>query len=253
MGKFWGIVSQVIKAADVVLLLIDARMIEETRHKDIEMHVKAEKKPLIYTVTKCDLVHPDQLEKLKHTLHPCVFVSSTNYHGLNQLKQKIFGEASRAGLKKTTIFVGVLGYPNVGKSSLINAMTGKGSAKTSNLAGYTRGKKKIASMRGNITFVDTPGIIPIKEKTQPGAKLKHAIIGAIDYRTEKDPDVVIMAIMDAYPGRIENHYHVPQQEDKEQTLASIALKQGLILKGKLPDIERTSVMILKQWQAGKIR
>lgn len=253
MGKFWTIVSRVIKASDVALLLLDARMIQETRNLDIEKQIREQNVPLIYTITKCDLVNTKTLDAWKQVLHPCVFVSSKTYHGMNQLKQRIFGEATRAGIKKPKIFVGIFGYPNVGKSSLVNAMTGRGCAKTSNLAGVTRAKKNVTSFASGITFVDTPGIIPLQEKNENFSKLKHAIIGAIDYRAEKEPDLVILTLMKEYPGLIEKNFLVQVQEDYEETLRQIALKLGFLLKGNKPDIKRVSVMLLKKWQAGEIR
>ena len=253
MGNFWDIVRGVIKASDVVLLLIDARMVEETRNVDIEKQVREQHIPLIYTVTKSDLVAQNTLNKWRTVLNPCVFVSSTKYQGLALLNRKIFGEASRAGIKGPKISVGVLGYPNVGKSSLVNAMTGRGCALSSNLAGFTKAKKSVTSLRGGITFVDTPGIIPLREKDAALAKLKHAMIGAIDYRTEKEPDAVVLSLLKTHPGVIEKHYKVPVQEDGEETLASIATKRGLLRKGNTPDVKRVSTMILKHWQAGNIR
>ena len=98
MSKFWNIVARVIDASDVVLLLLDARMVDETRNVDIEERVRMKSKPLIYVITKCDLVEKNLMEQWKRTLHPCVFVSSTKYHGLAMLKQRIFVEASRAGI-----------------------------------------------------------------------------------------------------------------------------------------------------------
>ena len=253
MSKFWNVVARVVDAADIVLLVLDARMVDETRNRDIERMVKEKGRPLIYVITKCDLVEKDLMEQWKRTLSPCVFVSATKYHGLAMLKERICVEASRAGLDKEKIEVGVLGYPNVGKSSLINAMTGRGSAKASPLAGLTRGKKRIASLRGGITFIDTPGVIPFAERHSEESKLKHAIIGAVDYNQEKEPDLVVIALMEQYPGLLEKEYSVPVFEDKEETLACIAIKRRLFLKGQKPDLRRAAVMILKDWQAGKIK
>ena len=253
MSKFWNIVSRVTDAADVVLLMLDARMIEETRNRDIEKMVIKTGRPLIYVITKRDLITQETMQRWKRELSPCVFVSSTTYHGLAQLKELILTEARKADIHKRKIEVGVLGYPNVGKSSLINAMTGRSSAKASPRAGLTRSRKRISSVRGNIVFVDTPGIIPTSERKPRLSSVKHAMIGAVDYDREKEPDLVIFALMEKHPGLIEKHYGVPAHDDKEETLVAIALKRRLLSKGNTPNIRRTAVLILKEWQAGEIR
>ncbi|MEK6822219.1 MAG: GTPase, partial [Nanoarchaeota archaeon] len=163
MARFWSTVKDVIEQSDVLLLLLDARMVEDSRNLQIEESVLRSGRPLIYVVTKCDLVEKKAAEVWKQRLHPCVFVSSTKYHGLALLRERIQIVASRVGVERRKIRVGVLGYPNVGKSSLVNAMTGRGAAQTSVVSGHTRSKKYVTSSSG-IVFVDTPGVIPFEEK-----------------------------------------------------------------------------------------
>lgn len=240
-------VKRVIDKSDVVLLLLDARMVPESRNRDIEANVIATGKPLIYVITKCDLISKDESEVLKRDLHPCVFVSSTKYHGLNLLRERIHIQASRAGIKHEKIRVGVLGYPNVGKSSLVNAMTGRGSAQTSIVSGHTRATKYVAAE--NLLFVDTPGIIPLNER----GDINNALIGAVDFSKEKDPDLAVMKLIERFPGRIEAFYGVETDEDKEVIIERVALKRNILKHGGVPDIRRAAVMMLKDWQTGKMK
>ena len=76
MPSFWGLVNRVIREADVLLLLLDARLVNETRNLEIESKVRQKGKPLIYVVTKCDLVGKAHAEKWKSILNPCVFISA---------------------------------------------------------------------------------------------------------------------------------------------------------------------------------
>lgn len=246
--NFWRIVKNVTSQADVVLLLVDARMVEESRNADIERMVRDTGKPLIYVVTKCDLVKKKDAELWKKRLTPCVFVSSTEYYGLSVLKERIWIEATRAGVRDRKVYVGVLGYPNVGKSSLVNAMTGRGSAQTSTSSGHTRSKKFVTSS-SNIVFVDTPGVIPLGEK----GMMKHTFMGAVDFSKTKDPDLAVMGLLEKYPGKVEEYYGVKVDEDKEETIKAIAIKCNIFKKGGVPDIARASVKILKDWQTGEIR
>lgn len=246
VNKFWKIVNNVINESDVILLVLDSRMVQETRNHEIESKVKEAGKPLIYVITKSDLVNKDDLNKIK--LNPSVFISAKNHHGTIKLRDRIMIEANKAYKNKTSVIVGVMGYPNVGKSSLINAMKGKKSAKTSSASGFTKAIQKIR-IDNKIIFFDTPGVIPYKEDD----KIKHVLIGTIDYNKIKDPDLAVIGIMKEFPGVIEEYYEVSISEDFEITIEKIAEKKNLIRKGNEPDIERASRMILKEWQTRNVR
>ena len=246
MPQFWKVVNDVIKDADVLLLLLDARLIYETMNAEIENKVRKAGKPLIYVITKSDLADKNVIEKWKRQIKPCVFVSAKEYHGLKMLRNRILIEGKRNLVDKVT--VGVLGYPNVGKSSLINSMRGRKSAPTSILSGYTKGLQKIKS-DNKITFLDTPGVIPYQEKDE----VKHSLIGTIDFTKTREPDMIVMELMGKFPGKIEAFYDVAQDEDPELTIEHIAMKNNVLKKGGKLDIMRMSRMILKDWQKGVIK
>ena len=248
MGKFWKLVDKVIKESDVLLLLLDARLVEETMNPEVEDKVEDSEKPLIYVITKCDLVDKDIVEKYKKKLKPCVFISAKKHLGTKILRDRILIEAEKAGIKNyQTINVGVLGYPNVGKSSLINAMKGKKSAPTSIISGYTKNLQMIR-IHKRIMLMDTPGVIPYSETDY----IKHALIGTIDFNQIREADIVVINLMEKYPGMIEYFYGVDIQKDKEETIKEIALKRGILRKGVEPDITKTSKTIIRDWQTGKI-
>jgi hypothetical protein len=246
MGNFWVIVNKVINDSDILLLVLDSRFVNETRNWEIEKKVKDLGKPLIYVMTKCDLVDQSEAEKSKKELSPSVFVSSKEHLGTTMLRDRILIEAKRAGIKKS-VKVGVLGYPNVGKSSLINAVRGREVAPTSILSGCTRGVQKIKA-DNRITFLDTPGVIPFREKDS----MKHCFIGTTDFTRSREPDLVVMGLMERFPGRIESFYGVKLREDKEKTIEDIAKKKNILKKGSVLDVMRAATMILKDWQKGVI-
>ena len=82
---------------------------------------------------------------------------------------------------------------------------------------------------------------------------KHAFIGTVDFNKVKDPDFVVMELMEKYPGEIESHYDVEATGDLEVSLESIAKKRNMLRKGGKSDVDRAARMILKDWQAGKIK
>jgi ribosome biogenesis GTPase A len=245
MPNFWNIVNRVINEADVLVMVLDARMVSETRNIEIESKIQKLKKPLIYVLNKSDLVDENILKNYKRTIHNSIFLSAKLHQGTNKLREKIMIAASQ--MKKERVKVGVLGYPNVGKSSVINALKGSASAKTSSISGYTKGLQKIKTSK--MMLLDTPGVIPYKEKDN----LKHNMIGTIDYSKEKDPDFVVMQLMNEFPGVIEEYYGVNNSKNKEATLKAIAKKKHMLSKGSELDIKRTATMILKAFQNGKIR
>ena len=89
MANFWQLVNKVIREADVLLLLLDARLVEKTRNMEIEDKVRKAGKVLIYVITKSDLVDKQDVEKYKKTLKPCVFVSAVKHHGTTILRERI--------------------------------------------------------------------------------------------------------------------------------------------------------------------
>jgi hypothetical protein len=237
-------VNTVIGGSDVLLIVLDSRMAQETRNLEIERKVAASGKPLIYVLNKCDLVDKYVVEQYKKTIPRSVFISATQHLGTTKLRAKILATAASIGVAKPT--VGVLGYPNVGKSSLINALKGRGAAKTSSTSGFTKHIQKIRS--SGITLLDTPGVIPYKEDDD----LKHNIIGTIDHNKERDPDIVAAQLMQRFPGVIERYYGVDVRNDFEDTIESIAIKRNMVSRGSKPDIMRASKMILIDWQNGSI-
>jgi ribosome biogenesis GTPase A len=245
MEIYQDIVNDVIKNADILLLLLDARFVKETRHLEIENRIKSMKKPLIYVITKSDLVDNSQTEAYRKTFHPCVLVSAKEHQGISMLRTAILIEAQRNKIAEP--MVGVLGYPNVGKSSLINALKGHQSASTSIESGHTHSVQQIRIDKG-IMLLDTPGVIPYTDKDM----IMHAMTGAIDFNKSKEPDLVVMELMVKFPGRIEAHYKISTDADDEQRILEIATKCNILKKGGEPDLLRAARMILKDWQTGKI-
>ena len=143
-----SIINRVIEESDIILEVLDSRFIEKTRNFEIEKKVKKLGKLIIYVFNKSDLVNINkikldmELEKLK----PNLFFSSKERSGSVNLKRLIKIESKK--LKQESVNVGVIGYPNTGKSSLINLLTRKSDVKTSSEEGYTKGMQKIKISKG---------------------------------------------------------------------------------------------------------
>ena len=248
MSGFEKKVTSVILKADILLFVLDAREPDKTRNFRVEKLVSSNGKRLIFVINKSDLVQRNSLKKLSDSMSPCVFISITKKTGINNLRNLILIEARKAGIKDRDVLVGVLGYPNVGKSSLINTLSNRKAAPASNVAGTTRSVRHIRS-RSRMVLIDTPGVIPSNDKDE----VKNASIGSVDFTKVKDVESVFFELLDAHPGAIERFYGVEPSQDKEETLERIALKKRMLMKGGEADSSRMARLVIQVWQSGVIK
>ncbi len=243
MKNFWKIVNQVIKDSNIIIEVLDARMIEETRNHEIEKKILAKGKKLIMVANKADLISKEKYLSLKKTYPNMLFFSSKQRLSTTKLLKRLIKDA-----KGMQSLVGVVGYPNVGKSSLINALKGKNAAPTSSISGYTKALQKIRIAK-RIYLFDTPGVFPRKENDE----FQNVLSGAISAEKVKDPEMIAIKMIEMLEGKIEKHYGVEKTLDAEKTLENIAIKRGKLLKGGVPDTKTAAMQIIKEWQKGKIK
>ena len=247
------IIENLIKSVDIILFILDARFIEKSRHLEIEKLAKKSGKVIIRVLNKSDLVDVKKIIKNKELegLRPFLFFSAKDRKGSATLRKMIKIDAKR--LKEDVVNIGIVGYPNVGKSSLINMITGKSSARTSPEAGYTKGIQKI-KLSSNLYLIDTPGVIPTLEKSQyQKYSTKHSEIGAITWHKVKHPDMVVNDLMKENPGVLEKYYTLNVEGDSDLLIEKLGEKLNYKKKGNVVDETRTAKKILKDWQEGKIR
>ena len=246
MPSFWRVVNKVIKEVDLVVIVLDARFPDETRNREIEDKLEKRGIRIIYALNKSDLIKEKLDQRIVNLEHEYVFVSATKNLGTTKLRKLILEENIRP------MTIGVLGYPNTGKSSLINVLKQRRSAGTSPTAGFTKGVQKIKLSNG-IYLLDTPGVIPYEEKDE----FKQSLISAKDPNRIKNPDLVAMQIIDIILKKdkkiLENIYKISiKSEDSYKIIEEIAINSKWILKGGLPNIDLTARKIISDWQRGKI-
>jgi ribosome biogenesis GTPase A len=239
----WLVVSKVVNMSDIVLYLIDSRFPEEGRNRAVEQMLRKKRKRFIAVFTKYDIADEKDFP-IDRSLGAFALVSAKNYYGIQKLREKIIIEGKRMGIERPR--VGVIGYPNVGKSSIINALRGKASARTSSQPGFTKGCQYIATE--HFLLIDTPGVIPRGEKDE----LKQIRLSVKNYNTKNFEENVERLIAEN-PGAVEKFFSVPVSQDIMETLGKIAAKKGLLKRGGEPDMERAARMVLKLYQDGKIK
>ncbi len=253
--KFPEVLKKVAAESDIVLEVLDLRFYNEMRNKEIENLITESGKKIIYIFNKCDLVNTKDIDKenLKD-FTPFIIVSSKTGEGFKKLKDKLKIEAKRIKKEDKKVFIGIIGYPNTGKSSVINRLSRRGAAGTSKQAGFTKGLQKIR-MSENLYVLDTPGVIPEEEYSTDSneKRSKDLIIGGRTYSNVKNPDDVVLKIMNKYAGVLEKFYEVDSKGDNEILIEEIGKRKNFLKKGGIVDFDRTARLILRDWQEGKIR
>ena len=255
--KFPKLVGDILRISDIILEVLDARFIEETRNFELEEMIKNQGKKIIYVLNKSDLIDIDkkkeELQEMK--LFPHHFISCKERKGIKQLRNQIKIAVKKLDIgDKERYQVGIVGYPNTGKSSLINILIGKASARTGGQAGFTKGIQKI-KLTSEIQILDTPGVIPEEEysHTQKGAIQKHAKIGARTTDTIREPEVIIEGLMRDHPKEIEEFYGVDVKGDAELLIEEVGKKKNFLRKGGGVDEDRTARLVIRDWQEGRVR
>ncbi|XP_061674901.1 nucleolar GTP-binding protein 2 [Syngnathoides biaculeatus] len=252
--RIWGELYKVIDSSDVVIQVLDARDPMGTRSQSIESYIKKEKswKHLIFVLNKCDLI-PTWVTKrwvaLLSQEYPTLafHASLTNSFGKGSLIQ-LLRQFGKLHTDKKQISVGFIGYPNVGKSSVINTLRCKKVCNVAPIAGETKVWQYITLMR-RIFLIDCPGVVYPSEDSETDIVLK----GVVQVEKIKNPEEHIGAVLQrAKPEYIQKTYRIPTWSSAEDFLEKLAFRTGKLLKGGEPDVSTVSKMVLNDWQRGRI-
>ncbi|MCF7910572.1 50S ribosome-binding GTPase [Candidatus Pacearchaeota archaeon] len=266
--KFLEIAEKIVDASDIVLQVLDSRFISETRNKEFENLIKEKQKKLINIINKSDLIENKKLEEeFGKELYPYVFISCIKRTGIKKLRdlikreskkinkdQREFSEEVKKLVSDEKVSIGVIGYPNTGKSSLINILVGKKVAGTASEAGFTKGIQKLR-LEKEINLIDTPGIIPreIYSDIKKQKIATHTKLGGRSYSQVKEPEIIISEIMKEHPGILEKFYKIDSKGDSEILIEKLGRKKGFLKKHNIVDGDKTSRFILRDWQEGRIK
>ncbi len=259
MKKTRELIQENLKLVDAAVELLDARIPASSRNPIIGDLVK--NKIRIIVLNKSDLADPERTaqwaEKLRKDGSRVLMMNAESGEGASSLRSllaRIRDENNEGRQRKRALRLMIVGIPNVGKSSLINRLTGSKGARTGNKPGVTRGKQWL-SLGDDIMLLDTPGILWPKFEDQSAAK-KLAFCGSIRDEILDLPTLgmdLIGLLSEIAPGLLTARYKLERIEDTPLlTMEAIAAKRGFILSGKRIDYDRTARTVIDEFRAGTI-
>ncbi|KAI4271725.1 MAG: hypothetical protein L6R38_006792 [Xanthoria sp. 2 TBL-2021] len=253
--RIWNELYKVIDSSDVVIHVLDARDPLGTRCHSVEKYIREEAphKHLIFVLNKCDLVPTGvaaswvrYLSKSYPTL--AFHASITNSFGKGSLIQ-LLRQFSSLHSDRKQISVGFIGYPNTGKSSIINTLRKKKVCTVAPIPGETKVWQYITLMK-RIYLIDCPGVVP------PNANDSEQDIllrGVVRVENVENPHVYIPAVLKkTKPQHIERTYDVRGFNNATEFLELLARKAGRLLKGGEADVDGVAKMVLNDFLRGKI-
>jgi ribosome biogenesis GTPase A len=265
MAKTRRLIQENLKLVDIVVELVDARLPLSSRNPDIEQILG--EKPKLLVMNKCDLADSDANQDWKNWFEknnvPTILVDSISGKGIRNvlelskviLEDKIKRQIER-GFTGKRIKMMVVGIPNVGKSTFINKLHGKASAKTGDRPGVTRGKQWI-KLREGYELLDTPGILwPKFEDPEVGKKLAYT--GAIKVEIldiEELASSLLIFLKDNYPKALQERYKIEYENNDIkgfELLHMVGRKRGCVISGGEIDTFRAAGVVLDEFRAAKI-
>lgn len=259
MKKTRELIKENLKAVDLVVEIVDSRIPVSSRNPIIDEIVSGKRRLII--LNKADLADPAENERWKKRFEAngvtAVSMNSRtgeNISGFYKVLNGIQKEVNEKRLLNRPLRMMIVGVPNVGKSSLINKLAGRKSAKTGDKPGVTRGKQWV-TLENGMQLLDTPGILWPKFE-DPEAGLFLAFCGSIKDEILDTQDLafeLIKVLQEGYGEQLAARYGIEElSDDALVNMEAIAQKRGFLLSGKRIDYERTGRTVLDEFRAGKI-
>ena len=263
MKKAIDKIKENMKLVDIVLVLVDSRIVRSSMNPVIEDILKD--KPQLILLNKMDMADPkitqnwiNYFAKNNITALPIDSKNGKNLDKIEPTTKKILEDvlSSRKdkNIKSEIIRMMIVGIPNVGKSTIINKLSNRQSAKTGNTPGVTRTNQWIR-IKGKMELLDTPGVLwPKFEDNEIGLNL--AFTGAIKDEILDEENLaykLIEKLMSIDSQILEKRYSVDtQNKETIEIMDDIAIRRGCLLKGKNIDYSKVSSIIIDEFRKTKL-
>ena len=273
MKKTRELIQENLKAVDLVVEIVDSRIPLSSRNPIIDELISGKKRVVI--LGKCDLADKRVTDEWKAYFEsrgdialPVDSRNGENIKAFYKILDKLQQERNKERSLRRPLRMMIVGVPNVGKSSFINRLIGKKSAKTGDRPGVTKGKQWV-TLENGMQLLDTPGILWPKFE-DPHVGLNLAFCGSIKDEILNVQDLayeLLKVLRKNYPEELIARYKLDGlvSDDEEGyneygepldpvlfDMEAIALKRGFIQSGKRIDYERTGRAILDEFRAGII-
>ncbi len=259
MKKTRELIQENLKLVDAVIEVIDARIPVSSRNPIIDELVKS--KPRIIVLNKSDLADgsvsrlwEENFKEDGSRVLSMNCMSGSGVKELFRLLERMAADKNKDRVMQKPFRLMIVGVPNVGKSSLINRMTGKKSAQTGDRPGVTKGKQWL-KLKINMQLLDTPGILWPKFE-DPKAGMNLAFCGSIKDEILDVPTLgmeLIGVLASEYPKLLQERYKLEEiAEAPLENMENMAVKRGCILPGKRIDYERIGRLVLDEFRGGRI-
>ena len=252
-----------LKLVDAVCEIVDARIVISSRNPDIDNICG--NKPRIVILNRLDLADPDATNRwvqyFRNKGMAAVATDCKSRKGITAftpavrqlLQEKIQRDAAKGMSKALKIMV--VGIPNVGKSTLINQISGRKGAKAENRPGVTRGKQWVTVDSG-LLLLDTPGILWPKFE-DPNVGMMLAYTGAVKdgiMDLEELSSRLMSLLWQRYPEKIRERYNIDCPPDTAgwELLQAAGKKRGYLLARGEIDTERMAKVLLDEFRSGKL-
>ncbi|CAN1771039.1 Nuclear/nucleolar GTPase 2 [Linum perenne] len=252
--RIWGELYKVVDSSDVVVQVLDARDPQGTRCYHLEKHLKEHctHKHMVLLLNKCDLVPAwatkQWLRVLSKEYPTLAFHASINKSFGKGSLLSVLRQYARLKNDKQAISVGFVGYPNVGKSSVINTLRTKNVCKVAPIPGETKVWQYI-TLTKRIFLIDCPGVVYENKDSETDIVLKGVVrVTNLEDATEHIGEVLKRVKKE----HLKRAYKIDDWEDDNDFLVQLCKSSGKLLKGGEPDLSTAAKMILHDWQRGKI-
>ncbi|KAI3651791.1 hypothetical protein MP228_003094 [Amoeboaphelidium protococcarum] len=253
--RIWNELYKVIDSSDVIIQVLDARDPMGTRCKSAENFIKKEcpHKHVILVLNKCDLVPVQVTSKwvkiLSREYPTLAFHASINHSFGKGSLINLLRQFAKLHQDRKQISVGLIGYPNVGKSSIINTLKSKKMCNVAPVPGETKVWQYITLMR-RIYLIDCPGVVqPNSDDDETSIVLKGVVRIENIINPENHIERVLQRVRKEH---IVKTYGIESWVDSMDFLSQLAHKTGKLNRGAEPDVHVVSKMILTDWIRGKI-